>query len=113
MKRRDAMKVMVGAAAALSLLGARAAARRGEARPNVLLLFSDQHHAGALGLAGNRVVRTPNMDRLAAGGTRFTRAYCQDAIWRAGRARRSSPASTRAPPAAWTTPTTRWTPGST
>ena len=49
-------------------------------RPNVLLLFSDQHHAGAMGCANHPIVKTPNMDRLAAKGIRFSRAYCQDGI---------------------------------
>jgi choline-sulfatase len=44
-------------------------------RPNILFLFSDQHRADALGCAGHAHVRTPNLDKLAATGTRFTRAY--------------------------------------
>lgn len=46
------------------------------AQPNIILIVSDQHRAGWLGCAGNRVVRTPNLDALAAGGVRFTDAYC-------------------------------------
>jgi len=46
------------------------------ARPNIVLIVSDQHRADWLGCAGNRVVRTPNLDALAAGGVRFTDAYC-------------------------------------
>lgn len=49
-------------------------------KPNVLLLFADQHNADFLGCAGHPFVKTPNLDRLAAQGVRFTRAYCQDAI---------------------------------
>ncbi|HEX2514840.1 MAG TPA: sulfatase-like hydrolase/transferase, partial [Chloroflexota bacterium] len=43
---------------------------------NVLWLMSDQHSVRALGCYGNPVVRTPHLDRLAAGGLRFDRAYC-------------------------------------
>ena len=50
------------------------------AQPNVLLLFADQHNADVMGCAGHPIVKTPNLDRLAATGVRFTRAYCQDAI---------------------------------
>jgi arylsulfatase A-like enzyme len=50
------------------------------AQPNVLLLFADQHHADFMGCAGHVIVKTPNLDQLAATGVRFTRAYCQDAI---------------------------------
>lgn len=49
-------------------------------KPNVLLLFSDQHNADALGCAGHPLVKTPHLDRLAAEGVRFTRTYCQDGI---------------------------------
>jgi len=42
---------------------------------NVLLLVTDQHRADCLGCCGNCVVRTPNIDRLAAGGVRFTNAF--------------------------------------
>ena len=54
-----------------------AGAAKNESRPvNVLFLMTDQHHAGALGCAGNAVVKTPNLDRLAAGGTRFANSFC-------------------------------------
>ncbi len=43
---------------------------------NVLFLMTDQHHAAALGCAGNPVIQTPNLDRLAAGGMRFANAFC-------------------------------------
>jgi choline-sulfatase len=46
------------------------------ARPNVLLILGDDHAAYALSCYGHPVVRTPNLDRLAARGARFTRAYC-------------------------------------
>ena len=49
----------------------------GATRPNVLFIISDDLTATALGAYGNTICRTPNIDRLAAQGTRFTRAYCQ------------------------------------
>jgi choline-sulfatase len=42
----------------------------------VLVLMSDQHSPHLLGCYGNTVVRTPNLDRLAGGGMRFTGACC-------------------------------------
>lgn len=45
-------------------------------RPNILIILSDQHHARILGCAGDSVVRTPNLDRLAAEGVRFDQTYC-------------------------------------
>ena len=41
---------------------------------NVLLLTSDQQHWFTLGVQ-NREIKTPNLDRLAAQGARFDRAY--------------------------------------
>lgn len=45
-------------------------------RPNVLLIMADQLRADSLGCAGHPQAATPNLDRLAAGGTRMARAYC-------------------------------------
>lgn len=42
---------------------------------NLLILMADQHAAHMLSCAGAEHVRTPGLDALAAGGTRFTRAY--------------------------------------
>ena len=47
-----------------------------DARPNLLVIMSDQHHAGVLGAAGDRLAHTPHLDRLAAGGVRATNCYC-------------------------------------
>ncbi len=44
--------------------------------PNILIIMTDQHSKHFLGCAGNDLVRTPNLDRLAFQGTRFTNAYC-------------------------------------
>ena len=39
--------------------------------PNLLFLYADQHRADVMGCAGNDVVVTPHLDRLAAEGVRF------------------------------------------
>lgn len=48
-------------------------------KPNILLITSDQHHWSALGAINDRI-QTPALDRLAAEGTRFERAYCPSPV---------------------------------
>lgn len=43
---------------------------------NILYIMTDQQSATAMSCAGNTDLHTPNLDRLAASGTRFTDAYC-------------------------------------
>ena len=50
--------------------------QRPERNPNVLLVISDQLHHKAIAAAGNEVVQTPNIDRLARAGARFENAVC-------------------------------------
>ncbi|MBI1896792.1 MAG: sulfatase-like hydrolase/transferase, partial [Acidobacteria bacterium] len=49
--------------------------RRNRARPNLILFFPDQLRAESIGCYGHPLVRTPNIDRLAGSGVRFS--YCQ------------------------------------
>ncbi|MFL2927155.1 MAG: sulfatase-like hydrolase/transferase [Opitutales bacterium] len=44
---------------------------------NILLIVSDDLKADVLGCYGNRIARTPHLDRLAEEGTLFQNAYCQ------------------------------------
>ncbi|MDI2026988.1 sulfatase-like hydrolase/transferase [Saccharopolyspora sp. TS4A08] len=55
-------------------------------RRNVLLLMTDQHRADTLGAYGNPLGLTPNLDELAATGTRFDRWYTPTAICTPARA---------------------------
>ncbi len=54
-------------------------------RPNVLVVIGDDHAAHALGAYGNKLAKTPNLDRLAASGMRFDRAYCNAPVCTASR----------------------------
>jgi len=44
-------------------------------KPNILLIFTDQHRLSAVGAYGETPCRTPNIDRLATEGVRFETAY--------------------------------------
>ena len=52
----------------------------GQDRPNVLFLFADQLRFDCLGANGNRIIKTPNIDRLASGAANFQNAYVQAAV---------------------------------
>lgn len=47
-----------------------------DTRPNILLLMSDNHSWNHLGIYGDNVVSTPNIDKIAEGGIRFNNAFC-------------------------------------
>lgn len=47
----------------------------GSSSPNFLVLISDEHRKDAMGCMGHPIVKTPNLDALAARGALFTNAY--------------------------------------
>ncbi|MGP1991305.1 sulfatase family protein [Zobellia laminariae] len=53
--------------------------------PNIILFVSDDHGTDAIGAYGNKVIKTPNLDQLAAEGVRFDNAYCTSASCAASR----------------------------
>ncbi|MBD3214230.1 MAG: sulfatase-like hydrolase/transferase [Candidatus Lokiarchaeota archaeon] len=53
---------------------------------NVLFIISDQHRADHLSCAGNEVLKTPNLDKLASQGVRFTNAFCTNPMCMPNRA---------------------------
>jgi arylsulfatase A-like enzyme len=60
----------------LGAMGAAATLRAADTpRPNILLLLADDLGVGDLGCYGQKVLKTPNIDRIAAEGTRFVNAY--------------------------------------
>ena len=62
--------------AALALLSVAAASVTGQARrPNIVYILADDLGYGELGCYGQTKIRTPNLDRLAAEGVRFTQHY--------------------------------------
>jgi choline-sulfatase len=65
-------RAFVAAATARSVLRCDPKERQ---RTNVVFVLTDDHGAWAMNCYGSRDIHTPNLDRLAAGGARFTRAY--------------------------------------
>ncbi|NIG55783.1 sulfatase [Chitinophaga sp. Cy-1792] len=49
-------------------------------RPNVIIIISDDHAFQAIGAYGNKLVKTPGIDRIAQEGTRFDRAYVTNSL---------------------------------
>jgi arylsulfatase A-like enzyme len=48
--------------------------------PNIIFLLTDDQRADALGVAGNDIIQTPNLDKLANDGVRFLNAYVTTSI---------------------------------
>ena len=75
-----AAHVLLPARAAADAAAASATQAAGPRRPNLVLILTDNHGAWTLGCYGNRDVRTPHIDRLAAEGVRFTRALASNPV---------------------------------
>ena len=54
--------------------------------PNIILIVTDDLGYGDLGSYGQKLIRTPNLDRLAAEGMRFTQCYAGSPVGNASRA---------------------------
>ena len=64
----------------LASLGARAAAPAESKRPNIIFILADDLGYGDLGCYGQEVIRTPNLDRMAGEGVRFTQCYAGSTV---------------------------------
>jgi len=49
-------------------------------KPNLLFIMTDQQRFDALSIAGNKILKTPNLDQLAREGAYFARAYTPCAV---------------------------------
>lgn len=77
--RRDFMKAFAAGGLALSTLGCSAFAQESKKKPNVVLIYTDDLGYGDVGCNGATKVRTPNIDKIAAQGRRFTNAHVASA----------------------------------
>ena len=80
--RRDLLRGLAGATLAPAL----AAQTQNAKRPNFLVIVTDDQGIGDVGCYGHPEVRTPNLDRLAASGMRFTQWYANAPVCSASRA---------------------------
>ncbi len=74
MRRREFLATVTGVA------GSRLCPAADGQRPNVLILQPDQHRGITLGCAGDEQAKTPHLDRLAAGGIRFSRTVSSSPV---------------------------------
>ena len=74
---RPCLFALCVASIGLGVVPASAAADR---PPNVILILADDLGWADLNCYGNRAYQTPNLDRLAAGGMRFTDAYAASSV---------------------------------
>ncbi len=87
MKRGNRLRAFVAGVLISGLLAAPGfAAGRAPARPNIVFLLSDDHAAQAIGCYGGRLMKTPNIDRIAAAGMRFANCFCTESICAPSRA---------------------------
>ena len=47
-------------------------------RPNIIYIMSDDHDADAISAYNKKLIRTPNIDRIAREGMFFSRAFCSE-----------------------------------
>ncbi len=75
---RTAINCILLAVAALAAMSPPwADAKEPTARPNIVIVFTDDQGYGDLGCYGSETIRTPRIDKLAEEGTRFTDFYAQ------------------------------------
>lgn len=65
----------LGASAAVLMLPKAAPAQGAAKKPNIVYILADDLGVGDVGCYGQQTLKTPNLDRLAAEGMRFTNAY--------------------------------------
>lgn len=79
-RRNFIKKTGLGIGGALASTSLMANSASGSRKPNLLFIMTDQQRWDALSMAGNKVVDTPNMDRLARQGAFFKNAYTPCAV---------------------------------
>ena len=78
--RRSFLKSMSAGLAALAMPRLAQAYKKPAAQPNILFIMADDLGYGDLGCYGQKMIKTPHIDKLAAEGTRFTQAYAGSTV---------------------------------
>ena len=76
---------LLASTAALPLAGSLARAQAPARRPNIIFILADDMGYADLSCYGRPDLQTPNVDRIAAHGTRFTQAYANSPVCTASR----------------------------
>ena len=86
MNRREFLNLAAGSAAAAVMPSSgcqsefASASSAAEKRPNIIFILADDLGYGDLGCYGQDKIRTPNLDRMAAEGMRFTQHYAGNTV---------------------------------
>ncbi len=75
MERRKFLKNTCIGTAALSLSQLQFCGKTGEKKPNIIFIMADDLGYGELGCYGQKIIKTPNINKLAAEGMKFTQFY--------------------------------------
>lgn len=88
MKRRKFIISMGMGMASVVLPGCLEKSRTGSkrAKPNILFIMTDDHASHAIGCYGSKIIKTPNIDRIADQGMRFDNCFCTNSICAPSRA---------------------------
>src|SRR6516165_7990458 len=83
--RRSILKTAAAGGAALAVTASQSSAQISPRRPNIVFILADDLGYADVSCYGRRDLSTPNIDRIAAQGTRFTQAYANSPVCTASR----------------------------
>ena len=84
--RRQWLRQAAAGVAAAGAYGTMGSARAEGQRPNIIFIMSDDHASHALSAYTDRLLTTPNIDRIAADGIRLDNCFCTNSICAPSRA---------------------------
>ena len=85
-RRQWLQRAAAGTAAVVGSQSARTGASAASKRPNIVFIMSDDHASHALSAYTDRLITTPNIDRIAAAGIRLDNCFCTNSICAPSRA---------------------------